>query len=155
MMPSISPSYIQNILLADDDKDDCLLFKEALEELQISTQLACVYDGEQLIEWLNKNEHLPDILFLDLNMPRKNGLQCLSEIKQNKKWKQLPVIIYSTSFQKDVVDLLYKHGAQFYIRKPNEYSELKNAIHQAITNAAQLNYTQPSKENFLLSHVLL
>lgn len=164
MSPS-SPLPTQHILLADDDKDDCLLFKNALEELPISAKLTTVHNGEQLMHMLN-NEQLPDMLFLDLNMPRKNGFQCLSEIKQSEKLKRLPVIIYSTSFQKDIVNLLYKNGAQYYIRKPNEFSVIKELILHAITlTAAGLpclpdrqaagqagNFSQPPKEKFVLSH---
>ena len=73
-----------NILLADDDLDDCLFFKEALEGMPVNTHLTAVHDGEQLMQLLaNEKIKLPDILFLDLNMPRKNGFECLTEIKQN------------------------------------------------------------------------
>ena len=153
-MNQLSPEC-QNILLADDDKDDCHFFKVALDELRINVQLTTVHDGEKLMLLLNKDEALPDMLFLDLNMPRKNGLECMSEIKENPGLKNLPVIIYSTSFQKDIVDLLYKQGAQFYICKPNGFSELKHVIYEAITTAVQLNYLQPPKEKFVLSYPIL
>ena len=151
MLSSQKPFYI---LLADDDEDDCFLFKEALDELDIKTQLSIVHNGEQLIKWLN-NKELPHLLFMDLNMPRKNGMDCLIEIKGSENFNNLPIIIYSTSFQADVVDLLYKQGAQFYIRKPNKFLELKNVIHNALTLAAELKYKQPSKENFVLSTGLI
>ncbi len=153
-MKSPTTKKPQCILLADDDEDDCLLFKEALNELGICVQLTTVQNGDQLMKLLNKEERLPDVLFLDLNMPRKNGLQCLSEIKQSQRLKSLPVIIYSTSFQKNVVDVLYQMGAQFYIRKPNDFAELKHAIHEVLTIVAKLNYLQPSKEGFVLSLAL-
>ena len=70
------------ILLADDDTDDCIFFKEALDELLLPTKLMTVHDGEQLMHLLaNESTELPDVLFLDLNMPRKNGFECLEEIK--------------------------------------------------------------------------
>src|SRR5665647_2218424 len=88
-----------NILLADDDTDDCIFFKEALRELLLYTNLTTVQDGEQLMQLLtNETNELPHILFLDLNMPRKNGFECLSEIKQNKNLKDLPVVIFTTFF---------------------------------------------------------
>ena len=108
------------ILLADDDIDDCIFFKEAVDELMLSTHLTIVHDGEQLMQLLtNETNELPDVLFLDLNMPRKNGFECLSEIKLNKKLKQLPVIIFSTSFEQEVVNRLYQNVAQYFIRKPS------------------------------------
>ncbi len=141
-----------NLLLADDDKDDRLFFKEALEELPLSTHLATVHDGEQLMQQLTKQTiEIPHVLFLDLNMPRKNGFECLSEIKLNKKLKQLPVIIFSTSLEQKVVDLLYKNGAQYYIRKPAEFSQLKNVIQQALTLIATENISKPTRENFVLT----
>jgi CheY-like chemotaxis protein len=136
-----------NILLADDDTDDCSFFKEAVEELLLSTQLTAVNDGEQLMQLLtNETNELPDVLFLDLNMPRKNGFECLSEIKGNQKLRQLPVIIFSTSFEQEVVNLLYKNGAQYFIRKPSEISQFKKIIHQTF-----ITLIIPTRENFVLT----
>ena len=142
-----------NILLADDDTDDCIFFKEAVEELLLSTQLTAVNDGEQLMKLLtNETNELPDVLFLDLNMPRKNGFECLSEIKGNQKLRQLPVIIFSTSFEQEVVNLLYRNGAQYFIRKPSEFSQFKKIIHQTfITLIIPQNILQPNRENFVLT----
>src|SRR5215203_94230 len=100
------------ILLADDDEDDCMFFKEALDELSLPVSLNTVGDGVELMDFLKSNLiNLPHVLFLDLNMPRKTGFECLSEIKQNEKLKQLPVIIYSTSANPDVIESLYNNGA--------------------------------------------
>ncbi len=140
-----------NLLLADDDEDDCMFFKEALEELPVNSSLKTVKDGEQLMELLTtKPDTLPDILFLDINMPRKTGVECLSEIKRNEKLKQLPVIIYSTSLNHEVVDLLYEKGAHCYIRKPGNFKKLKKIILEALTNTFQNNLQKPSKEKFVI-----
>ena len=140
-----------NLLLADDDKDDGFFFKEALEELPISAKLTTVNDGMQLMQLLSAKETLlPDALFLDLNMPRKNGLECLSEIKIINKLKNLPVIIYSTSLNMEVVDLLYKKGAHYYICKPGEYDKLKKVILEAVTLISQNKLTQPARDKFIL-----
>ena len=142
-----------SILLADDDADDCIFFKEAVEELFVSIQLLTMPDGEQLMQHLNhETNKLPDILFLDLNMPRKNGFECLSEIKLNPNLKQLPVIVFSTSFEQEVVNLLYKNGAQYFIRKPSEFSQFKKIIHQAITTlVTPQNIPLQTRENFVLT----
>lgn len=81
-----------SIILADDDIDDCLFFTEALEELKINIQLKIVHDGEELMRQLALKNNKYDVLFLDLNMPRKNGFECLQEIKSNEKLISLPVI---------------------------------------------------------------
>jgi CheY-like chemotaxis protein len=142
-----------SILLADDDTDDCIFFKEAVEELQLPTKLSSLHDGEQLMQHLNNETNkLPDVLFLDLNMPRKNGFECLSEIKLDQRLKQLPVIIFSTSFEQEVVNLLYKNGAQYFIRKPSEFSQFKKIIHQTITTLIiPQNIPQQTRENFVLT----
>lgn len=140
-----------NLLLADDDTDDCIFFKEVLEELGIDTTLTVVSDGVELMRLLSqKTESLPDVLFLDLNMPRKNGFECLLEIKLDAKLKHLPVVIFSTSLDMQVVNLLYEKGAQYYIRKPGEFAKLKKVIHEALTITAQTKSAQPTKEKFIL-----
>jgi CheY-like chemotaxis protein len=140
------------LLLADDDHDDCLLFKDALEELSVRVISTIVHNGAQLMHHLNgKTEKLPDVLFLDLNMPLKNGFDCLEEIKQNEKLKALPVIIFSTSFDEHVIDLLYKNGAQYYICKPAAFTHLKKVIHQALILISSHPASQPSRDKFLLS----
>lgn len=138
------------LLLADDDIDDCSLFMEVLRELPLITQLSMVHNGEQLVQLLLKLATLPAALFLDLNMPRKNGLECLAEIKKHNKLKDLPVIIYSTSFEPAVIELLYSKGAHYYIRKPAEFPKLKQVIHRGIMLAINSIGPQPKKENFVL-----
>ena len=72
------------IILADDDEDDRMLFTDAFDELKISTKVQTFKDGAELMSYLNSDEAvLPEILFLDLNMPKKNGIECLKEIKSN------------------------------------------------------------------------
>lgn len=146
----------RNILLADDDKDDQLLFREALEELSIPTHLTTAQNGEQLMQMLTDGKQpLPDVLFLDLNMPRKNGFTCLSEIKRTEKLKLLPVIIFTTSFEPEIVNLLYKRGAQYYIRKPNDFEQLKQLIYQGLTLIWPKDISQPSREKFVLPSPLI
>ena len=141
-----------NILLADDDKDDRFFFKMALDALTTPTELVAVVDGEKLMDYLSENVHqLPDVLFLDLNMPRKNGFECLSEIKLNADFKQLPVIIFSTSYEQEVVNLLYINGAQYFMRKPAEFSQLKKIIQQTVALITKGNMSQPSRAHFVLT----
>ncbi|MBA3664172.1 MAG: response regulator [Bacteroidetes bacterium] len=134
-----------HILLADDDKDDRFLFQEALSELPLATELKTVHDGEQLMAYLMDNaQNLPDVLFLDLNMPRKTGFECLSEIKITDELMQLPVIMFSTSYprdmnyEQDMIKMLYKIGATDYIRKPANFAELKEVIHNSLLKIEEL-----------------
>ncbi|MDO6601720.1 response regulator [Arenibacter palladensis] len=137
------------ILLADDDEDDCMFFREALEELSLCATLKTVNNGVELMNFLENNLlNLPQILFLDLNMPRKSGAECLEEIKQSEKFKHLPVIIYSTSSNIDVMDQLYGKGAQYYIRKPADFSNLKSVISRTIDLILQKNVLPSCREEF-------
>ena len=138
-----------NILLADDDKDDRDFFNMALKEVSIATHLTTVSDGERLMAYLSENsENLPDVLFLDLNMPRKNGNECLVAIKSNKKLKQLPVVIYSTSLQDAAADVLYKNGAHYYLHKC-DIAILSKSIHRILTLLLE-SPKQPSRDKFIL-----
>ena len=140
-----------NILLADDDTDDCMFFKEALKELLLPTDLTAVHDGEQLMQLLtNETTELPHVLFLDLNMPRKNGFECLSEIKNNKKLNGLPVVIFSTSFDNEVVNRLHKSGALYFIKKPSHFSHFKSLIQQSLTLIAQTMTEPTTRADFVL-----
>jgi|SRR5688572_31861025 len=147
---NMNPTLIQ-LLLADDDADDRMFFKEALDELPVHSSLRTVDDGDQLMKLLtNESTILPDILFLDLNMPRKSGFECLTEIKTNEKLKSLKVIIYSTSFDPGMVNSLYENGAHLYVCKPGDFNNLKKVIHEAIKTATQGNSLQTSKEYFVI-----
>jgi CheY-like chemotaxis protein len=140
-----------NILLADDDDDDCNFFKDAIEELSIEASLNTVNNGVELMNFLNSHiNDLPDIIFLDLNMPLKTGMECLSEIKQHAKLKQLPVIIYSTSANMEVMDVLYNKGADYYIRKPAVFHDIKATISRALTLIHQRNNQRPDRRKFFI-----
>jgi CheY-like chemotaxis protein len=139
-----------NILLADDDLDDRQFFCLALEALTIPTKLTTVENGENLMAYLSENiSQLPDVIFLDINMPRKNGIECLSEIKQNEKLKDLPVIMFSTSKSIDKIGLVFKKGADVYIHKPSEFSQLKQVIFHALPIAVENKFSSGSLKYIL------
>ncbi len=148
-----------NVLLADDDLDDCQFFEAALKKLPQLTNLTTVHDGEALMRLLvNQQTKLPDVLFLDLNMPRKNGFECLTEIKGNVELLRLPIIVFSTSFDQARADMLYNNGAQYFMRKPAEFAQLKDLIQLALTHIAEdmagaqtAGITQPAQANFILT----
>ncbi len=139
------------ILLADDDEGDRLLFIEAFNELEINTEIATVKNGTDLMDYLTRTDSiLPDLLFLDLNMPRKNGIECLKEIKSNKNLLDISIAIYSTSSSEKDVEETFFSGANIYIQKPNDFIMLKQVLEKAVMVAYE--YQDPSfnRENFLL-----
>lgn len=147
-----------NILLADDDHDDCMFFKQALEELDTTSNLTTVHDGEQLMDYLNSAvaenvgavgaedflplQPLPDIIFLDINMPRKNGIECLAEIKRNEKLKLIPVVMFSTTNSWDTINQLFKSGSNVYIHKPSDFTQLKQVINHALPIASENDFSK-------------
>lgn len=144
---------IRNVVLADDDADDCLVFEDALREVNIHTLLTVSNDGVELMTALEENvtePPPPDVIFLDLNMPRKNGFECLDEIRDTPKLKNIPIVIFSTSSSRDAVEKAYKKGANHYICKPSSYELLKKSI-EYVLNLDLWNKPQPPKDKFLLA----
>ena len=139
------------ILLADDDEGDRLLFTEAFKEMKTKTIVHTVTNGIELMKWLNeKDTILPRLIFLDLNMPIKNGLQCLKEIRSDERLKNISVAIYSTSnHQKDIEETFY-NGANIYITKPSDFNTLKQVLEKAVITAYQYQHGDMNIANFLL-----
>jgi CheY-like chemotaxis protein len=123
-----------NIFLADDDPDDRLFFAEALKEIPLTLETSEFEDGVALMRNLHSDEKLPDVIFLDLNMPMMNGFECLSDIRADEKFKNIPIIIYSTSFLEKEVEQLHKMGASGYLRKPSSYNQLKTLVYKCVKN---------------------
>lgn len=141
-----------HILLADDDEDDRLFFKDAFEEVKVQTKVEFVFDGLQLMEHLNNPENkLPDILFLDLNMPKKTGKECLIEIKKTERLKNLIIAIYSTSSSDEDIEDTFIEGANIYIKKPSDFNALKKIINEVITLNWHYHTSGLNRDNFLLS----
>lgn len=128
----MNQEQLRTIFLADDDLDDCFLFEEALGEISVAIQLTTAHDGVELMTLLSNTEDLPQILFLDLNMPKKNGFQCLEEIKASETLRILDVVILSTSLSPEIADRLLTMGAKRYLQKPNDLSVLRRFIHETL-----------------------
>jgi CheY-like chemotaxis protein len=139
-----------SIFLADDDEDDCVLFQDALTEVVTGMDLVISSDGEELMNMLDERvPPEPRVIFLDLNMPRKNGLECLQEIRRSEKLKNIPVVVLSTSSQQDSIDQAFVNGANRYITKPGTYGLLKKLI-QKVLLIDWSQATKPAPENFIL-----
>lgn len=140
-----------HIILVDDDEDDRLFFRDAFEEIKIATKIQTFKDGVELMNYLNTdNCILPEILFLDLNMPKKNGIECLHEIKADPKFKDIAVAIYSTSSSEEHIEETFVSGANIYIQKPSDFNSLKKVLQDVVTMNWQFQTSGLNKENFLL-----
>lgn len=119
---------VKTIMMAEDDSEDVDLFKDVLTDLEFDISLTIAVNGKELMKQLEQTEVLPEIIFLDLNMPLKNGMVCLEEIRANQLWKDIKVIILSTSSHQDQMKDAYDKGADFYMVKLSSYVDFKNAI---------------------------
>ena len=120
------------LLLADDDPDDRLLARQALEKSRLANDLRCVEDGEELLDYLRrrgkyadpKESPRPGLVLLDLNMPRKDGREALREIKSDPKLRDIPVVVLTTSKAEEDIARSYNLGVNSYITKPVKFSAL-------------------------------
>ena len=140
-----------HIILADDDEDDRLFFTDAFSELKINTKVNTYNDGVELMNYLNSDDAiLPQVLFLDLNTPKKNGIECLHEIKSNSKFEDIAIAIYSTSSSEEHIEETFVSGANIYIKKPNDFESLKKILSDVVAINWQYHTSGLNKDNFLL-----
>lgn len=123
---------IQHILLVDDDADDQYVFKDALQNVAPSIIVDTAVDGIDALQKLSENRTLPQLIFLDLNMPRMNGKGFLKEIKSSQTLQSIPVIVYSTSSNPTDIEETKALGAKQFITKPNSYNELCEVLTSAL-----------------------
>ncbi len=119
-----------NIMMADDDEDDRLMFKEAVEETRLICELKFAVDGEDLLNQIRgvPGEELPDLILLDLNMPRKSGTEVLQEIRQDPRLKTIPIVILTTSSAEQDIIKSYQSGANSFVSKPVTFDGLREKI---------------------------
>lgn len=150
-MKQIFPSVRLRVILADDDDDDRRLLRRAIENVRVDIALHHIENGEKLIEYLSLcNGNIPDLIFLDLNMPKKNGLECLTEIRAHKKFNNTVIAIYSTSSAEKDMDLSFLAGANIYIIKPDNYETLKKIVADILSINWQYHTSRSSIENFVM-----
>jgi CheY-like chemotaxis protein len=126
--------YIQHVFLADDDADDRVLFYEAIRLCMPAAHCSVANNGTELLEQLNESlleDHR--MVFLDLNMPLKNGHECLAAIRSQPKLCNIPVYIYSTSTNPEDIDLSLAGGADFYIHKPDSFNYLLDIVRHILS----------------------
>ena len=139
------------VLLTDDDAGDRLVFDDIFEELEIDTIVNMVNDGKQLMDFLKyENQPLPHIIFLDLNMPNMNGLDCLKEIRKCSKYNDISIAIYSTSTSEKDIEDTFQFGANIYITKPGDFNVLKKVLAKALTVVKMNQGSDFDRENFVL-----
>jgi len=128
-------NYLE-VILAEDDEEDILIFRDAVTEALIPVNLETVKNGELLMQLLLK--FIPDLLFLDIHMPCKDGKQCIREIRANPRYDSLPVIVYSGRSDPDIISFFYRAGANQYIIKPETMDGLKRMLVQIFSYTIEM-----------------
>mgnify|MGYP000394968009 CR=1 FL=1 len=128
------PTY--RIVLAEDDEDDRFLFRQAVGQLKAEVNLRIMDNGEKLLEYLSRlePEDLPHMIFLDLHLPKKNGIQCIRELRSNRKYNNIPIIMFTTSGLPPDVEASAKLGANMYIRKYDNFNTLVKTLNDLLTD---------------------
>ncbi|HKC67681.1 MAG TPA: response regulator [Bacteroidia bacterium] len=130
----------KTFFLVDDDEDDRYFFLSALKKTNRNSSCIIAKDGEEALEYLEKNESfIPDFIFLDLNMPRVTGKECLVKIRQIERLKDVPICIYSTSSAENDKTETIKLGADDYMIKPNSLNELTEMLSKIILTGELIN----------------
>jgi CheY-like chemotaxis protein len=139
-MAGKSINTFRKFALADDDADDAELFTEALAAINPGILCECASNGKVLLDKIrNRNADLPDIIFLDINMPEMNGWDSLTELKKHSSLKDIPVVMYSTSSTHRDVQAAKKLGANFFYTKPDNFRQLKLFLENLIENPGEYN----------------
>lgn len=140
---------ISHVLLADDDEDDRALFTEAVNTISPDIKVTVVDNEPNLLIFLD-SEVIPEVIFLDVNMPLKSGLDCLKAIKNQISYLNTAVVMYSTSNHLKDVDDAYNEGADFYIIKPSNYAtliEILKSLFETLSSKRRFH----SRESFLIN----
>lgn len=122
------------IFLVDDDSEDQEFFFDALSEVDTPTRLSVFDNGTAVIEELHSSSPLPEVIFLDLYMPGMDGEECVQKIREGKAFDQIPIVIYSTSYDSQQIERLFNLGANHFLQKPLSFRELIASLSAAIAS---------------------
>lgn len=123
-----------NILYADDDPEDREIFCDAIHQINPAIKVILSKDGQDALDTLNAQTESPDFIFLDINMPRMNGIECMALIKSHARLKSIPVIIYSTTSNSSEVKKMLLLGAEEFIPKVSSFENLIESLHHVLKN---------------------
>ncbi len=139
----------KDILLAEDDKDDVEIFDTALKQLDISYMLRNAQNGEMLFVLLK--ERIPYILFLDIDMPCKDGMACIMEIRKNREYDKLPVIMYTSHMADKIIEECYRNGANMFLAKTTTFNELTTKLKKIFSIDWQDYLHYPPRDQFVMN----
>ena len=137
------------MLLADDDLEDYQIFEAAIKEISAAIALRHAIDGDMLFEKLK--EAIPDLLFLDIAMPCKDGVSCLLEIRKNPEYNAMPVVMFTAHNRASYIKATYQNGANFFLIKPNSFDELTEKLRYIFSMQWEKQLYFPSMKEYVLA----
>ena len=143
---------LTKVMIAEDDQDDYEFFTHAIDELSLSVVITRAENGDVLLQLLDTE--IPDLLFLDLFLPRKDGRHCLREIRANKKYDLLPVIIYSSFHDPNSIEFTFLEVANIFVIKPASFNELREILKRIFSIEWKKALSYPALPDFVINKAL-
>ncbi|MFT5583236.1 MAG: CheY-like chemotaxis protein [Cognaticolwellia sp.] len=137
-------AFRQTLLIVDDDPDDQELLREALDEAGFDGSVHTAGDGDTALAWLRVQETRPDLMVLDLHMPRVRGFELLAQIRADPKLRPMPVVVMTTSWSQDDVRRAYELGVNSFLIKPVLFEELVHTVESLVYYWFTLNELPPA-----------
>jgi CheY-like chemotaxis protein len=145
-------SFITNkrlhVFIADDDPEDLEFFEMALKEISERVKITTAKNGRELLDFIQIV--IPDIIFLDINMPCMNGIDCLAELRQVRHLEHVPIIMYSTATKAEHIDKSYSLGANLYIKKPVYFAAIKEELSRVLSLSLGELMPQPARDKYFI-----
>jgi response regulator RpfG family c-di-GMP phosphodiesterase len=139
-----------NVLLADDDEGNLILFKNILQEFKIQVKVKTFCNGKDLMIYLNENTVVPEVVFMNYSLPLKNSLECLGEIKSNQKFDPMTIIVFNDNLSSEQEEEAFVTGANVVMKKPDNYRDMKKNITDIISITWQYHTSGLNKNNFIM-----
>jgi response regulator RpfG family c-di-GMP phosphodiesterase len=138
-----------NVLMAEDDIDDFEILADAISKVPVKIVLSRAENGDVLMKLIH--EKIPDLLFLDIILPQRDGRDCIREIRSDKKFDSLPIIVYTSLKDLDTIEFCYRWGTNLFVHKPQSYSDIAHIVRKIFAiNWKKLQY-YPSRNEFVLN----
>lgn len=140
-----------NVIVADNDENTLIFFKNIFKELKISIKVQCFSSGKNLMEYLTNNDAvIPEIVFINYTISGKDCIECIDELKTNPKFNNMVTAIYSEEISENEIEETFVKGNNICIRKPSDFGTLKKVLTEVITINWQYHTSGLNKDNFIL-----
>ena len=139
----------EDVLVADDDIDDFEVLRLAINEVGAGIKVSHAENGDILLELID--ESIPDLLFLDIHMPCRDGKNCIREIRSKNKFDQLPIIVYTGNQDSNLINFFYRYRANYFVYKPNNFDELIDVVRKVFGTKKETMLEFTAQDEFVLN----